>query len=72
MEELNTLPINHKPEAEDPKSEKIYSSDHLVETPSPPQILDPSAPRDKESKEPSTPPGKRKRIPFKQYEKLTM
>jgi hypothetical protein len=71
MEKLNTLPVNQLPEAEDPNSENTFTSVPLIETPSPPQVMDPSAPRDKESKQPPPPPGKRKRIPLKQYVKLT-
>lgn len=70
MEESNEKPEKKTPEPEDPKIKESSPSAPVVDTPVPPQVMDPSAPPDKEKELPSTPPGKRKRNHVKHYVKL--
>jgi len=63
MDEPKELPGKKAPKIEDPKTKKSTPS-APVETPVPPQVMDPSAPRDEKS-EPSTSPHERKRKPSK-------
>lgn len=63
MKILNTSPRKDLPEVEEPDTRKSKPAPH-VETPVPPQVMDPSAPPEIQEK-PAKPQPKRKRIPSK-------
>lgn len=71
MTEPNESPGKETPETEYPKTKKPSRSGPTIETPEPPQIMDPSVHPDIERKTPSTSPGKRKGI-FKTHVKLVI
>lgn len=61
MEKPKELPGKETPAVEDPKTKKSSPAAPVIETPVPPQIMDPSAPPVIEKKKPSPSPDKRKR-----------
>jgi hypothetical protein len=63
MEKLKKKPGKKLPEIEEPKTKE--SSPHEIETPVPPQVMNPSAPRDIEKKKSSHSADKRKKYPLK-------
>jgi len=71
MTEPNELPEKETPESEYPKTKKPSPFGPVIETPDPPQVMDPFTHPDIERKTPLTSPGKRKRI-FKTHVKLVI
>jgi len=60
MDKPKELPGKKTPKVEEPKP-KESSPAPVIETPEPPQVMDPSAPPAVEKEKPSRPAGKRKR-----------
>ncbi len=65
MKEPKELPGKTTPAVEDPNTKKSSPGAPVIETPVPPQVMDPSAPNDAEKNKPSTSPDKRKKKPSK-------
>ncbi len=63
MEEPNKLPGKKTPQVEDSKTKKSSPSAPTIETPVPPQVMDPSALPDIERNKPTPSPDKRKEKP---------
>lgn len=61
MDKPKELPGKETPKVEEPKPKESFPAAPVIETPDPPQVMDPSVLPAVERKKTSTPPGKRKR-----------
>lgn len=60
MKEPKKMPAKKKPKVEEPKPKESSPSAPVIETPVPPQVMDPSAHPDIERGKPATSPDKKK------------